>query len=154
MYWLIVLCILLFTPAVDAQEIVTIPPGDDVIISIQKGEPAPYDGQLFSVDTSIRWSFWLQQYKLRLKEDVEKERRDCKIKLDYKDKELTLRVTMHKEIERDLTERLKRSEKGRLEAEDAARNPSFWRSFEFGLITGVVISSVVAVLTAWGTNLI
>jgi len=154
MRWLLVVFVLSCTSVVSAQDIVTIPSGDDVIIRIEKGEPAPYDGQLFSTDTAIRWGFWLQQYKLRLKEDVEKEHRACRVKLDYKDKELTLRVTMHKEIERDLTERLKRSEKGRLEAEDDARNPPFWQSFEFGLITGVVISSVVAVLTAWGTNLI
>jgi hypothetical protein len=152
MRWVVLLAVLLFTAVVDAQEIATIPPGDDVIIKIEKGEPAPYRGHLYGVDTAIRWAFWLQQYKLRLKEDVEKEQRACKIKLDFKEKELRIEKDRATYVEKDLMTRLTRSEKHSLKWQDKAMHPSFFKTFEFGLIVGVAVTGAVSAALAWALN--
>ena len=151
---LVFLFALLLSSAVHAQDsgIVTIPPGDDVIIQMGKGEPAPYDGQLFSTDTALRWSFWLQQYKLRLKLDVESAEKRCKVHLDFKDKELKIEKTRAAVIEGDLEKRLVRSEEHTLKWQDKAMHPSFFKTFEFGLIVGIVVSGAVTAVVVWAMN--
>lgn len=152
MRWLILVWVLLCAQVAVAQDVVTIPEGDDLIIKVEKGEQAPYDGQLFSNDTALRWGFWLQQYKLRLKLDVETEQAKCKAKLDFKDTELKLQIGKYEAIEKSLETRLKRSEERAIKWQDEALNRSFFRSFEFGVIVGVVVSGVVAIAVAWGIN--
>ena len=151
---LIFLFVLLLSSAGHAQDskIATIPPGEDVIIQLGKGEPAPYRGSLFDVNTSIRWGFWLQQYKLRLKEDVVKEQRACKIKLEYKDKELSITKVHSAAVQKDLQSRVLRTEKRAVAAEDDARNPSFFKTFQWGLIVGLVVSGGTTALIAWGLS--
>jgi hypothetical protein len=152
MRWVMVLVVCLFATVAQAQDVVTIPEGDDVIISMDKGEPAPYAGQLYSTDTALRWGFWLQQYKFRLKLDVETEQAKCKARLDFKDKELQLQIGKYEAIEKSLETRLKRSEERAIKWQEEALDRSFFRSFEFGVIVGVVVSGVVAIAVAWGIN--
>lgn len=151
-YRLVFLVCLFFSSVVQAQDVITFPPGDDVIIQMNKGEPAPYQGALYNVDTAIRWGYWLQQYKLRLKEDVEAEKRKCKVHLEFKDKELKLEREKNELIIDDLRTRLGRAEEGRLNAEDDARNPSFFKTFEFGLIVGVIVTSATTAMLLWASG--
>lgn len=137
-----------------AQEIQTIPPGDDVIVSLTNKQPAPFDGQLFDNSTAMRWGFWLQQYKLHLKLDVDKEVQTCGVKLDFKDKELKINQDQSKTITDDLKVRLQRSETSRLASEEAARHPAFWKTFEWGLMVGIVMTGVVVVVSTWGVGLL
>ena len=151
---LVFLFALLLSSAVHAQDsgIVTIPPGDDLIIQMDKGEPAPYGGQLFSTDTALRWGFWLQQYRLRLKLDVETAEKKCKVQLEYKDRELQIEKARALAMEKDLETRLVRSEEHSLKWQDEAMNPPFFKTFEFGLLVGVVVTGVTSAVLAWVLN--
>src|SRR5690606_16021630 len=81
---LLVVTLLASNAAAQASPVESIPPGDDHIEPIRKGQPAPYDGQLFDPSTALRWANWLQQYKYRLKLDVEYEQNICKVELEHK----------------------------------------------------------------------
>lgn len=70
-------------PAASAPApIETVPQGDDVITPLPKGQPAPYEGQLFDNFTALRWANWLRQYKLRLRVDVQEQKDICRVRLD------------------------------------------------------------------------
>jgi hypothetical protein len=67
MYARIILALILLAPAARAQNAIEpIPAGDDVIVSLQHGEKAPWKGQLFSPDTALRWGNYLSQYRYHL----------------------------------------------------------------------------------------
>lgn len=40
-----------------------VPPGDDVIVPLRLGEPAPFTGQLYGTATALRWANWLEWYR-------------------------------------------------------------------------------------------
>jgi hypothetical protein len=149
MRWFIIAAVLLVSSSASAQTIMTIPPGEDVIKSLDKGDAAPYRGHLYDTNTAMRWGFWLQQYKLRLKEDVEKERRTCKAELDLKDRKLKIEKDLRVLVVGDLKTRLLRSEKNRLRAEEDMRNPPFWKTFEAGVVFGVVVTVGFGALAVW-----
>jgi len=133
-----------------AQEAVTdIPPGEDKIVSVVKEEKAPFSGQLFSPDTALRWANWLQQYKVRLKADVQKEIEVCKATTDFKDKVIEIEKVRADKVERDLVVRLQRAETARLTAEEEARNPPWHKTWTFGLVAGVVTTGTIFGLSVW-----
>lgn len=133
-----------------AEEPITdIPPGDDKIVSVAKEEKAPFSGQLFSSDTALRWANWLQQYKLRLRVDVQKEIEVCKATTDYKDKVVQIEKARAAKVEEDLVDRLQRAETARLTAEEEARNPAWYKTREFGLVLGVLGTGAVFGLSVW-----
>lgn len=129
---------LTITATAQAQRIEDIPPGKDEIVSLPKGEKAPFDGQLFSNDTALRWGNWLVQLKTRLKADVEREQGICVAEKDFQYESLEIEKARAKTVEKDLKARLLRSEKARLKAEDEARNPPWYRSIWLGVGGGVV----------------
>jgi hypothetical protein len=65
-----------------AEPLKDIPPGEDKIVPVKEGEKAPYGGQLFDNPTALRWANWLQQYKVRLHEDVELSEKRCAADMD------------------------------------------------------------------------
>ena len=140
------------TSSVSHPPVETIPPGDDKIATLRKGEDAPYDGQLFSVDTSIRWANWLQQYKYRLIWDVELEQKICGEEKGYRDSLLTIEKERAEKVEVSLREALRRSEQERLEAEEAARNPAWYSTMEFGVVVGAVSTAAVFALAVWAVD--
>lgn len=158
---LILLIVLLLSSTAIAQDIPspdgydkpppveTIPPGDDVIKPVRKGQAAPFDGQLFDVDTAIRWAFWLQQYKYRLDADAQRYQQVCKVEKNYRDKKLEIEKDRGSKVEKDLKDRLLRSEKARLAAEEEARNPPWYNTRTFGVIVGVVATVGVMALGIW-----
>src|SRR6266576_2213660 len=111
-----------------AQDIATLPAGDDRIVTLHLSQPAPFEGQLFDNNTALRWGFWLQQYKLRLKLDVDTANKTCSVRLDNAASVLKIQADTATLIQKDLRERLVASEKARLLAEDDARNPPWYRS--------------------------
>jgi hypothetical protein len=145
------LAVLLITTQAAAQTppITTIPPGDDKILVIHKSDSAPIDGQLFSNDTALRWGFWLQQYKYRLKADVEQAQHVCAVETTYKDKVLGIEKTRSATVEKDLLVRLERAEKARLSAEEELRNPHWYKTRDFGIFLGLASSAGILGLSIW-----
>ena len=135
-----------FTQAGDLK-IATIPPGDDNIVSVKKGESAPFNGQLFDTDTAIRWGLWLQQYQALTDLELQRANAVCKAELNYKQTISDIDSEKSALLNHDLVERLKRSEEGRLQAQAALSNPPFYRSATFQFSLGV-LSTVAVVLIA------
>jgi hypothetical protein len=136
----------------DAPPIVSIPPGPDKITSLKKGDKAPYDGQLFNIDTAIRWGFWLQQYKYRLAADVKEQRHLCEVEKEFKDTALVVEKTRARTVEKDLRDRLVKSEQARVNAEEDARNPPWYSTVEFGIAIGVISTAAVFALAVWAVD--
>lgn len=117
-----------------------IPPGKDVIEYVQKGDPAPYSGQLFTDGTALRWANWTKQYREFYRIDLEKQlllraadQRNYQIRVDAL-KEYNARVTA------DYERRLREQEVGWYETP--------WFGAALGA-TGVVS---LVVLGAWATK--
>jgi hypothetical protein len=144
------LVLLLVAQAARAQPLETVPPGDDQITAVKRGEPAPYAGQLYSPDTAIRWAFFLQQLKYRLVADVDRETRVCAAETGYRDELLRVERQRSATVERDLQARLLDVEQARVAAEEELRNPSWYTSPVFGAVLGVVGTSVVFGLAVYG----
>lgn len=141
MRYLVLLVFLLSSSIAYGQSppIETIPPGEDVITPLHKGDAAPYSGQLFDIDTSIRWGNWLQQYKYRLEWDVTKVEKTCKVQENYYKDLLQIEKDRAKKVEVDLTDRLKKAEEERIQAEDTP----WYNTTEFGVVLGVVSTSLI-----------
>ena len=110
---------------------------------LPKGHVAHFGGQLYSPLTALRWANWLQQYKYRLKWDVDKERSVCLVEKKYRDDLLKAEETRALKVETDLVERLGRSEQARLNAEEEARNPPWYSTTAFGVVIGAVATAAV-----------
>ena len=67
-----------------------IPEGEDRIVAVKKGEPAPYEGQLFDNPTALRWANWLRQYELKLDADLDYARKVCEAEIRYKGELLSI----------------------------------------------------------------
>jgi len=145
MNWRIFLLVFLLPVLAFGQDppVQTIPPGDDKIEVLPKGKEAPYSGQLFDNPTALRWANWLQQYKMRLKADVEREQKVCKARVGYHESLVRIERDRNKEVEKDLRSRLLRAEKARLAAEHEARNPAWYKTRTFGIVVGVVGASAI-----------
>ena len=132
--------------------ILTIPAGDDHIMSLEKGQTAPYAGHLFDTDTALRWANWLEQYKFRLGLDAGVERAKCKVELEYRTDVTSIERARTDTIQADLQTRLQRSEKRNIELSNEIMNRSFFSSMEFGLLLGVVATSGAVVTGALLAN--
>jgi hypothetical protein len=132
--------------------IATVPTGEDRIVSLEKGQPAPYEGHLFDTDTALRWANWLEQYKYRLELDVDTEQAKCKIELDYQTDLIDIERVRTSTIEADLRARLQTSEKRNIKLSNEIMNRSFFSSMEFGLLLGIVVTSGAAVAVAVVAN--
>jgi hypothetical protein len=137
---------------VSSAPITTIPPGEDKIVTIEKGSPAPFSGHLFDTDTALRWANWLEQYKYRLDIDVGAEQAKCQIDLKYKEDLRVIELLRTDTIETDLRKRLLTSEGRNVKLSDAISNRSFFSSMEFGLLLGIVVTSAAAVSLAVVAN--
>lgn len=129
--------------AAQTPPITTVPEGEDKIVPIHEGEEAPYSGQLFDPPTALRWANWLQQYKLRLKLDVETEREKCRVKLVAKDKVLSLHIDMHDQLSEDYRKRILRLERRNVKLQEELNNRPFYKRAWFGYVMGVATSVAV-----------
>lgn len=151
MNWRAFVFVFLFPALVSAQKPAPLwtLPGEDKIVVLKKGAEAPFDGQLFSPETALRWASWLEQYQARLELDVSQVRELGLIEVDYQKDLLAAQKRACDASRTDLLTRLERSEKARLAAEEAVRNPAWYRTREFGLVLGVVGSVAILGLSVW-----
>ena len=134
--------------AAQSPPVQEIPPGEDEIVPVAKGQQAPFAGQLFSPDTALRWANWLQQYKYRLEWDVTREQKLCVEEKNYRDKLLVIEKERSKKVEDDLVERLRKTEQARIDAESAAE-PAWYSTVEFGIVVGTAITAGAFALSIW-----
>ncbi len=156
MKYLLILVVLFTSSLARAEEplpkpdIVTHPPGDDNIVSVRKGEAAPFAGQLFDENTALRWALWLQQYKLRYGTDLKAAREHGEVLAAREAVYRSIESERNAKSEKDLRDRLLAAEKARMEAEEALRNPPIWKEpglwFGVGVVT--TLAAVVAVAVA------
>lgn len=130
---------LLLSSTAFAQEIQSIPPGDDKIVPLRLGQPAPFEGQLFDPATSLRWANWLKQYKLVLQIDREYGSKTCKAQTDFLQEVLVLERQKFDSVTQDYRKREAdlRTENLRLQDRGVAWYQTVW----FGAIVGVVVTS-------------
>jgi hypothetical protein len=129
-----------------------VPPGDDRIEHLTLRAPAPYEGMLLDLDTSIRWTHRLEWYRAELELQVRTRVSLLDAERRSHETELTLvRESYDREVEglrADIREQATRYEEelARLRAPEP-----FWESwgFAFGvgvLVTGIVVAVVGGVL--------
>lgn len=132
-----------------AQDVQTIPPGDDQITPVRKGQPAPFDGQLFEPNTALRWANWLRQYQLVLKLDRQYNEKVCGASTDFLNRSLELERQKYTDVTADYQQR--EAELRRLNTELQLRldNPPWYRSVWFGVAAGAVLTGAAVGLGAY-----
>lgn len=127
--------------AADPQ-IVDIPPGDDVIISVRRGDPAPIAGQLFSPETALRTANWLQQYRFQLKqaELYGQEKLKSSETLCLRKAEVT--AAGHAEAIKLYRDRVAAQQASIATLQAEVSDPPFYRTVWFGFVTGVVVTGL------------
>lgn len=147
---LVVLVVLLSSVRAGAEdlELRDIPPGDDVIAAVKKGDKVPFDGQIFDINTAIRWGNWLNQYRERLADSKAHAEKLCQTEIRYQEQIYAIEVDRYTKLSTDLEKRLLRAEQARVSAEHERDNPPFYKSFWFGLGIGVVSTSAVVLIGA------
>ena len=135
---ILTLALSLWTSTAHGQDVMDIPPGEDVIAAVKKGQPAPFDGQIFDINTALRWANWLDQYQAKLKAVQTKERALCQSQLEYQAELDLLEIDELKALNIDLKERLKRSETAKAQAEYELNHTAWYESVWFGVALGVV----------------
>ena len=123
--------LLLHAGSLHAQEVVSVPSGTDRIVPVRKGEAAPFDGQLFDNDTSLRWANWLVQYKNLVKSNKELDQKVCEADTDLQKKKLDLLQQQYDSVTADLQKKL-------AAAQAEASDPPWYRTATFGLVVGIV----------------
>ena len=128
-----------------ADPVQAIPPGDDTIVSVKQGEPAPFTGQLFENNTAIRWGHYLEQYKYRLTADVALQMKLSQADVDYQKKLLVLEQEKYTKVVAEL------------EAKNQAlqvqvSDPPFYTRVWFGITVGVVAAFGAVGLAAYGLH--
>ena len=130
----------------------TIPPGKDKIVPLGPGDDVPFAGQLFEPATAMRWAFWLQQWKGRYKLDIAHERNLCLARTTYQDTVLEVEKSRATAVEKDLKDRLLRTEQARSDAEYKLNNPGFFQSKGFYYALGVLSTGAILGLGVWATS--
>lgn len=125
--------------------VVPVPPGEDKIEAVKKGDPAPFTGQLFDQATSLRWANYLQQYRFRLTSDVELQKKLDQAEIDFQKRLVTIEQEKYTRVVTDLEEKNKKLQ---LEVAD----PPFYKTVWFGIVAGGVAAFAAVGLAAWGLS--
>ena len=123
-------------PSISITPIKPIPAGDDNIAYVAKGAPAPFDGYLYSPDTALRWSNYLDQYQQYRLIDVQAQR---KVGQACNDASLEAASAERTRGDRDVA--ILRKENDRLSKE--LYNPPWYRTGTFYFMVGGLSFSVV-----------
>jgi len=128
-------------PPTTPAPLVAVPAGDDVVVVVKKGDPAPFTGQLFDQATALRWANFLQQCHFRLQADVDYQKKYDSAALQFTQKQLDLErteyATVSKELQRKLTEA----------QAQLAEGPPWYKTATFGIAVGVVFALAAVVGT-------
>ena len=143
---LVALCLVLYSRTAFAEDSVPrvedIPPGEDRIVSVTAGSPAPFTGQLFDPETSLRWANWLAQYKLRLQhlESFSAERLTIERAFQAK-QETILANAAHREASWYQSQ-LQAQSAETLRLKQEMSDPPFYRTVWCGFVAGVLTVSL------------
>jgi hypothetical protein len=133
--------LLLHAGSVTAQELTPIPPGQDKIVPIKKGEPAPFDGQLFDNGTALRWGNWLLQLKTYASVNHDLDQKVCQANTDFLTKKNDLQTEEYKRVTAELQQKLTK-------AQEEAASPPWYRTTTFGVVLGVTGTVIIGMGTA------
>lgn len=122
------------TPSVSA-----LPPGEDVVVVVRRGEAAPFAGQLFDDASAIRWANYILQYRALLQLNTQYQKQLYAADADYYNKKIDLLQAEYRTVTADLQKRL-------LEAQKENADPPFYRTTWFGIGLGVAGSAAAVVL--------
>jgi hypothetical protein len=147
---LLILPILFYaTPAhADTYSPKDIPPGEDVIVAVKKGAPAPFDGQIFDINTSLRWANWLVQYREHQEIEAARTKSLCNTELAYYQELADVEIMRLDGLNQDLMGRLKKSEQARLQLKYELDNPPWYESNLFFFALGAVTVGTFGILAA------
>lgn len=123
-------------------KIVDIPPGDDVIVPVKKGDISPITGQVFSNESSLRWANWLQQYRFQLKQSelYGQEKLKASESLCLRKSEVT--AAGHAEAIKLYRDRVVAQQASIATLQAEVTDPPFYRTVWFGFVTGVVVTGL------------
>lgn len=133
--------LLFYAGALHAQDVVAVPAGTDQILPMRKGEPAPFDGQIFDNATALRWGNWLVQYKNLVKNNKELDQKICQADVDLQQKKIDLMTSEYNRVTQELQAKLST-------AQAEAASPPWYRTVTFGVALGVVGTIAAVVGTA------
>lgn len=125
--------------------LVMIPPGDDNIVVLKKGDPSPFTGQLFDPATALRWANLLQQCHFRLQADVAYQQKLDQADIDYQKKLVTIEQDKYTRV---VTELETKNKQLQVEVTD----PPFYKTMWFGVIIGATAAFLAVGFAAWGLN--
>jgi len=151
--WVVLAALLLLAAPAAAQEMPVVPapegdvdqpPGEDVIVVVGRGVPAPFSGQLFDPATALRWGYRTVRYRLLI-QTLRAELQVChEERAASTERQLDIQSSSYvREIEglrTDLREQAARYE-GELQR---YRSPPFYETWSFGFAMGVVVTGIVA----------
>lgn len=161
MRYLVATALLLLSPAVCAQEVPSqlpdvpefklepIPPGEDVISAIQKGQQAPFTGMLFDPSTALRWGNYIEQARLQAELCYRSWEQTRDAERAYHTGVLELERSANVEVRTDLQQRVKRleEENAKLQGELSKGSP-WYETRTFGLVLGMVGTSALVTVGA------
>ena len=136
---------LLYAGAAHAQEVVSVPSGNDVIYPVKKGEIVQMDGQLFDNATSLRWANWLMQYKQYVASNKSLDQTICKAQVDLQQAKLDTLQKQYDTVTLDLQNKLNK-------AQEAAADPPWYHTTTFGLVLGVAGTLAVGAVVAYAVH--
>ncbi len=138
----LVTALLLLPATATADPVVDIPPGEDTIVTLRKDVPAPWTGQLYSNETSLRWANWLQQYRFQLKQSelYGQEKLKASEALCLRKSEVT--AAGHAEAIKLYRDRVVAQQASIATLQAEVADPPFYRTVWFGFVTGVVVTGL------------
>lgn len=125
-----------------------VPPGDDVIEHLALHAPAPVEGMLMDMDTSIRWTHRIEWYRAELQ--LQHRMRVTLLDAERRSHAVELQLTtdsMQREID-GLRQDIRTQAATAAQQLAQARDRPFYDSFGFGFIMGVVVTGLLVGLTA------
>lgn len=139
---LVLAMMLLSATAMADPAVIDIPPGEDTIITLRKDVPAPWTGQLYSNETSLRWANWLQQYRFQLKQSelYGQEKLKAGEALCLRKSEVT--AAGHAEAIKLYRDRVVAQQASIATLQAELADPPFYRTVWFGFVTGVIVTGL------------
>jgi hypothetical protein len=109
---------------------------EDEVVPIERGDRAPFSGQLFPTELAIQMGFRIERLELRLQADVQRERDSCEVRIGFEQRRLELEQQRREfEIEQ-LTERVQEQHEDLI----AAQRVPWYRTWGFAFGMGIVAS--------------
>lgn len=138
---------LLFPTTAHTQELQlkTIPPGESRIVSLEKDQPAPFDGHLYDNDTALRWANWLKQSKMLYRIDLSASEERRKLEGKICAQRMNLKQEQYNEMVAGYSQRLRKLEEER-------RNPPWYETVWFGATVGAATTLAVGITSIWAVG--